>query len=209
MELRNDLFKRVKQKLSFFSASESPAGEVDFLLKMNLPPLMGRRDSAVDAFGAIMSIDFFERDSIERLELYRHMLEILKKISQDNELILSILSSPDTILRERRISLFWKLLHDVVVGMESLLSTEIRIDLEGSEATVFLSPLKKRNSAPVFSEMNNGEIRLVNRLREIFDVGNIRLSRYREYATKSFSKPNAERYQKAYKSYSEIYVITV
>ena len=73
----------------------------DWLLKMNLPPLLGRRDAAFDiAERAICEGDFANCPS--RIEAYWRISSLLKQVCQDSRQILLMLSSPDTRERERR-----------------------------------------------------------------------------------------------------------
>ena len=45
---------------------------------------------------------------------------------------------------------------------------------------------------------------LVEHLQKLYQAAEIHISRYREYAEKSFSKPFAERYGKAYREYRKL-----
>ena len=53
--------------------------------------------------------------------------------------------------------------------------------------------------------LSGTEINLVNRLRDFFARTQPRLTRYREYAKKSFSPVYAEKYSVSYRSYFEVY----
>lgn len=205
MELHNEIFSRVKRTFGLFSGSDNPKSGTDFLIKMNLPPLIGRRDAAVDAIGEALGIDLFELEPAARQELYRKVAALLSGIQADTKNILAMLSSPDTASRERRMLAFWTLLFEVAFCLETLAFTDARLALDPEVATEGFITSGNSAKNPVFSELSNCEIRLVNRLRELFESGSVRLTRYREYTAKSFSKPNASRYRKSYDEYRRIY----
>ena len=51
----------------------------DALCKLNLPPLMGRRDAAFDSVGVIGSPGMLKCSDSERLEIYRQAMEQLHR----------------------------------------------------------------------------------------------------------------------------------
>ena len=75
----------------------------DWLLKLNLPPLMGRRDAAFDiAEQLVCRGDLASCEGSSRFEGYWQISRLLKDSCRDSRQILLMLSNPDTRDRERR-----------------------------------------------------------------------------------------------------------
>ena len=64
--------------------------------KMNLPPLMGRRDAAYDQAAGMLTGDLFAAGGELRRRSYRHIGTLLRCAAEDTNAILALLSSPDT-----------------------------------------------------------------------------------------------------------------
>ena len=70
MPLQNELIERVRKRFGLLASSPPPeAAPVDFLVKMNLPPLMGRRDAAFERIVESSGSDIFARPAGERNQL--------------------------------------------------------------------------------------------------------------------------------------------
>ncbi len=209
MDLHSEILNRMKKRFSIFTTQEIPSKSADFLLKMNLPSLIGRRDAAAEAMNKIMQLDLFSFKPAERIKIYHTEVTLLSSIKKDTYTILSMLTSPDTSSRERRMLKFWTLLFDSAFCLETLAAADERLSQDPETATDGFISSSKLSKIPAFSGLNETEIRLSNRLRELFDAGAARLTRYREYAVKSFSKAYSERYFKAYNEYLELYSSSV
>ena len=73
MSLPNEIISRVKRTWDFLRPGaplHKPLRNADPLIKMNLPPLMGRRDAAYDCAVKLFSDDLFAREEAERSRLY-------------------------------------------------------------------------------------------------------------------------------------------
>ena len=78
---------------------ERPA---DWLLKVNLPPLLGRRDAAFDIAEKLICEGDFANCKC-RFEVYWKISRLLKQVCRDSRQITLMLSNPDTRERERRL----------------------------------------------------------------------------------------------------------
>ncbi len=205
MKLHSEILNRVKTAVGIFSNTSVPPKDADFLLKMNLPPLIGRRDAAAVTVGNIIAGDIFALEPEERLRVYHRTVHLLSGIQHDTRAILAVLTSPETLSREKSMFSFWALLFDVALCLETLTATNARLNENIEEATGgFIKP-RKTEKNQMLTKLADSEIYLVNRLRELLDAGSPRLDRYREYAAKSFSKTNEQKYRKAYDEYLRIY----
>ncbi len=202
MPLQNELIERVRKRFGLLaSSSPGDAAPVDFLVKMNLPPLMGRRDAVFERLVEVAEGDVFASSEAERNALYRRMGELVQVAVADTEAILSTLSSPDTEARERRVLQFWLLIRELALALEVMTRLEERLFHPVRELTLEL-PEPSMREEKLLAET---EISLVNEMREIFESARPQLERYRAYARNSFSKPNAERYNKAYNEYLRVF----
>lgn len=203
------IFDRLKRTLEFL---RSP-GEIRHgvrraapVLKLNIAPLMGRRDAAVDRAADFISSDIFSLHNEKRIDLYSRTCLLLELAGDDCDRIISGLSSADTIKRERHLRSFISILHSTMVTIRNVAALEnvILVDTPDvlKEFAVSESGTRLEESEKV---MTGTEINLVNRLRDYFDRTRPRLARYREYATKNFSPVYAEKYTNAYKSYFDVY----
>lgn len=205
MALHNEIFTRFKRTLGIFTIptlqTDRPA---DFLVKMNLPPLMGRRDAAGDRIGGMIKEDLFTWSEQKRIVHYRDIGALLDSMIVDTQFILSTLSSPDTESREKRLLAYFTTLREISGLLEDLCRIELKIFRNLAESTCGLIP---ENNVGDDGEqtMNESEIALVNQFRELYDAAAPKLARYRGYAAKSFSKQNADRYHKAYEEYSSLF----
>ena len=173
----------------------------DGMIKMNLPPLMGRRDAAYDCAAELMtSVLFAERSSREeRHRICPRLLQLLETAEADTRAILAMLSSPDTEARERNqlacIEMFCSAVRTLYcfAELESRgFGSRSRFHHAASENTG-LPPLKATESG------------VIARLHDLFLRSHERIRRYRGYAAKNFSAANAERHARSYRAYSELY----
>lgn len=167
----------------------------DFLTKVNLPSVMGRRDAAYDAAFKLAAMDIFAQDEDTQSKICLNMMGILDLAIQDTNAIINILSSPDTVSREEQYLFLQQ-------NIRNLLGIWARM-IKAKE--YMLSSTNTKGIDPLIREehmLDNFEITLVNRIKFIFQDSQKRVHRYRGYMTKSFSKPYAERYNKSFTEYS-------
>ena len=203
------LFSRVRRTLGQL---RSPADvrrdgrRVAAVLKLNIAPLMGRRDAAVDRAADSFGADIFSLPEEERIAHYVRTSRLLELAMNDCDAIIAGLSSQDTITREKRLRAFLSMLRDMVVTIKASTVLENVILLEGSEVFRELSVEVTGNQLAESEQVLSGtEINLVNRLRDFFARTLPRLNRYREYARKNFSRVYADKYSVSYRSYFEVY----
>ena len=164
-----------------------PDRPADRMLKVNLPPLMGRRDAACDRAAELVAKGFSgNRDELDAL---RQLARLLDSARADTERIFSILSSPDTITREHRLLAFFTLMSGAVENIRNLLSI----------GEIF----NPKHDAPALAL--NAARANARWLCAYFAAAAPNLRRYRDYAVKNFSPDYAARYECAYREFAEIY----
>lgn len=173
----------------------------DFLTKVNLPSMMGRRDAAYDAAFQLSRMDIFAENETAQSKICLNMMGILDLCIQDTNAIISILSSPDTVAREEK----YLFLQQNIRNLLGIWARMIRAkeymqsgSTNGSFSSAGADPMSREENM-----LENFEIALVNRIKFIFEDAMPRVLRYRGYMTKSFSKPYAERYNKSFTEYSK------
>ena len=203
------LFSRVRRTLGQL---RSPADvrqdgrRIAAVLKLNIAPLMGRRDAAVDRAADSFGADIFSLPEEKRIAHYIRISRLLELAMNDCDSIIAGLSSQDTITREKRLRAFLSMLRDMIVTIKASTVLENVILLEGTEVFRELSVEVTGNQLAESEQVLSGtEINLVNRLRDFFARTLPRLNRYREYARKNFSKVYADKYSVSYRSYFEVY----
>jgi len=203
------LFSRVRRTLGQL---RSPADvrqdgrRIAAVLKLNIAPLMGRRDAAVDRAADSFGADIFSLPEEKRIAHYIRISRLLELAMNDCDAIISGLSSQDTITREKRLRAFLSMLRDMIVTIKASTVLENVILLEGSEVFRELSvEVTGKQLAESEQVLCGTEINLVNRLRDFFARTLPRLNRYREYARKNFSRVYADKYSVSYRSYFEVY----
>lgn len=174
--------------------------------KMNLPPLMGRRDAAYDEAAKMLTGDLFAFGEEERRRRYRRIGTLLRCAEADTAAILELLSSPDTTVRERKLGAFFNMLAKTVTALEWFIELESTVFSDGDEQ------LRDFKAVQTGAELARGERMvaeteqdIVNQLRNFFERTQPRVMHYRGYARKSFSPDNAERYERSLNFYSGVY----
>ena len=174
--------------------------------KMNLPPLMGRRDAAYDEAAKMLTDDFFSVGGESRRRSYRRIGALLRCAEEDTHAILALLSSPDTTVRERKLLAFFNMLAKTVTALEWFVELESTVFSDGDEQ------LRDFKAVQTGAELARGERMvaeteqdIVNQLRNFFERTQPRVMHYRGYARKSFSRDNAARYERALEFYTGVY----
>ncbi len=178
-----------------------PQGRTDHLIKMNLIPLMGRRNAAFDRITELLRAELFSLSRQGRRSIYFYAKQLLRRIAGDTEKIISVLSSPDTKRREESFLKFVRLLDAGADALESFVGFEAELSRNSEDIHDF-SPLRDDSEyASSEEEMTASEIMMVNQMRAFFDRVSPKVARYREYVSKSLSKSNAERYRRSHEFY--------
>ena len=207
MALPTEILGRVRRTLGMLMPGPRRSDlQVDYLVKQNLSPLLGRRDAAYARIDELWSQELFARSVNERLAIYAGTYALLESAIADSTAVIATLSSPDTERREQRFLAYLEFLRELVNGLNQVTGLERQLAAaEGSEAAAFVEAKSAREFAHDEHVLNESELALVSRVRELLDRARSRIARYREYTTKNFSASNAQRYEKALRAYTELY----
>ena len=177
-----------------------PARSADAMIKMNLPPLRGRRNAAYDCAAELMTGVLFSEQSSseERRRVCPRLLSLLESAEADTRAVLAMLSSPDTEARERNqlacIEMFCSAIRTLYCFAE--------LEERGFDGRSRFHSAPEKNGLP---PLHSTESVIVARLHDLFMRSHERIRRYRGYAAKNFSAANAERHARSYRAYSELY----
>lgn len=152
------------------------------LLRLNLAPVMGRRNAAYDAAASVIAAGLTPVNASE-------LLKIVSGAERDSSALLSMLSSPATIEREQTM-------------LGHIRKVRCLLELLGcwSDAAG-----RSESAAPPESGWDPAMEPVVRKIFDLLRTAGPRITSYRSYATKSSSASHAEHYRKAYSFYLEIY----
>lgn len=176
------------------------AAEADYLVKMNIPPLLGRRDAACEFLRELLKHDLKELPLDERLEWYKHMLEILEYAIVDTERVQMTLASAETAGREKRLYTFLAIMRDLLSAACAMAEANVAFSGEDPELGYFLG--KSSKLSRYAASGHDVEMRSLNLALDLSVAATAKYEVYCDYNRKSFSSANSERYKEAFELYS-------
>ena len=204
--MKFDLLEKFRRALFRSDGTEqgvrNPA-EADYLVKMNLPPLLGRRDAACEYILELLTESIKELPLAARLEFYRMLLALLEYAIVDTEAVGKILASAETSARERRILAFLATLRDLLGAACALAEAESALSEESAGLEYFLGKRSRLNRYAASGR--DAEMRSLNLALDIAVAASAKLGLYRDYTRKSFSTSNAQRYHEAFSEFQASY----
>lgn len=207
ISFHNDIINQVRRTWDFLrpAAVRNPARKIDLLVKMNLPPLMGRRDAAYDRASRLIQEDIFAGDEQSRRRIYGEINGLLTLAADDTRAILQTLSSPDTEKREKKLLKLILMLLNISQLLESIVHLQAGLFRNTGNTPLWDFDVRRGDAELARNEKNlsETEINLANQMRSYFDRTSDKIRRYREYTIKSFSKSNFQRYRKAFEFSSQ------
>ena len=154
------------------------------ILRLNLAPITGRRDAVYDAVAAFASGPCVFHQVPE-------LLDMLNSAEKDSLELLSLLTSPDTIERERNMLEHIRKVIRLLQVIEAWM---------GSRSSMFIPAAAQEDD-----EADPVLVAAVSRLSSLIRNATPHLTRYRAYAEKSASPSHADRYSKSYSFYQGLY----
>lgn len=176
------------------------ASEADYLVKMNIPPLLGRRDAACDFLRELLKFELKELPLKERLECYENMLEVLEYAIIDTKRVKDTLASAETAGRENRLLCFLEVLRDLLGAACAMAKANIAFSGENPELGYFLGKGTRMNRYAASGR--DAEMRSLNLALDLSVAATAKYQMYCDYNRKSFSSANSERYREAFELYS-------
>ena len=175
------------------------ASEADYLVKMNIPPLLGRRDAACEFLRELLKHDLKELPLKKRLTCYRNMLEVLEYAIIDTERVKMTLASAETAGREGRLHAFLVIMRDLLSSAFAMAEANVSFSEENPDLGYFLG--KSGRMSRYAASGRDVEMRSLNIVLDLSVAASAKFEVYRDYNRKSFSSANSERYNEAFELY--------
>ena len=186
--MAESFFSKIRQRFGFWSKN-SKTPEIanlrsDTLCKLNLPPLMGRRDAAFDSVGAIGSAEMLKCSDAERLAIYRQAMEHLEHAIADCSRIAAAMTSSDSLRRERSFASYLEAMRCHL----NVMTDFVELGNQMMNGMVVSGGLLESASASEIAESgmvcHDAEINFTGRFRSMVERVRPRILRYREYAVR-------------------------
>lgn len=173
------------------------------LVRINLPPLMGQRDAALD--WAAKALEDNDGSSIVDAATANAVAVMYADAARDCSKIIGMFNSPDTIARESRLLNNVRILAELSSALadfyrlQSHMTAAVETDAAGDTGSnqLYVQTLDQRMmriAAELSAQLGDARKRYRHRIY-----------RYRDYAVKNFSPENAGRYRSAYDAVSGKY----
>lgn len=201
----DNVFEKVKktfQKITFTTENQIVTG--DYLIIMNIPPIMGRRDAAYDRAIYLLRECLFSYPEEGRNDIYSSVIKLLNISIESTKLIVNAVKSTKNYEGES-IMQYLTLLFDTVTAASSMVKHEITLFKDEHTISDFIGrDLAKqfRSTDEIFS---NSEMNIYHCINELVDIAEPTIQKYREYMKKSFSNNNLNRYMKSNSEYQAFY----
>ena len=204
MSVKFDLLEKFRRAL--FSSNGiadgiRDASEADYLVKMNIPPLLGRRDAACDFLREMLRLELKELPLQERLKSYRNMLEVLEYAIIDTERVKMTLASAETSGRENRLLSFLLVMRDLLSAASAMAEAYEAFVGENPELGYFLG--KSNRMSRYAASGRDAEMRSLNLALDLSVAATAKYQVYCDYNRKSFSSANSDRYKEAFELYTQ------
>jgi len=169
------------------------------LVRINLVPMMGRRDAVLDAAETLLQAVRNRQAPGETA--YSYLNGLFAAADRNTFRISGMFNNQDTVAREQRLAIHIGILAKLAASLDEFFALKNRMH----EAAAFYAAdpgneFKDDCTDNINIRMSIVESNLFEQLCDYFDRIHARIARYRQYAVKSFSAENLERYRKSYLS---------
>lgn len=175
---------------------------VNFLTTMNIPTITARLNAAYD-----QAIETFYKNTLpgnheERNSTYKSVLTLLEiTVSARQEM------RNASEIRDQRdlFSQYLLLLRDTIQAASSLLVHEIMLSQEEEHLSSFLGNEISSQFKTADKIFNDSELNIIQATTELIKIATPVIIKNREKTIKNFSSEDLERYQKAFKEFTDLY----
>ena len=179
--------------------------QADYLVKMNIAPLMGRRDAAYDRVEAMLVDKLFTYSDTDRKNIYEVAVNLLDTVLKDSQDILIALDNEKRIEQEQSFICFLELLHSIIEAASNLVDYELSLYNTENTVNKFLGSVVEGQLRETDDIISDSEMTIVQSINELFDITRDQLNKLREYSRRSFTRYNAAKYKKSFAEYSKIF----
>ncbi|QSH41186.1 hypothetical protein P0136_09345 [Lentisphaerota bacterium ZTH] len=201
----NNVLSKVKKTIQKMSQSRPVKNSVpDYLVRMNIPPLMGRRDAAYDCVETILSGSLFSHQDNERKEIYNEAVKLLDISIKDTQAILTALGTEEKSDRENRYLSYLKLLRNITHAAGDMVDYEVSIFNEEKNINQFIGGNIATQLRRMEEIIGESEMMIVQNISELLEAAHPQINKFREVARRSFNRHNGARYKKAFMEFKDI-----
>jgi hypothetical protein len=170
------------------------------LVRINLAPLMGRRDAVLCAAEVLLRTA--ENGEPENREtLYFYLKELFYAAYHNTGRISGMFNNSDTAAREQRLTMHIGILSKLAEAIDDFCALKGRMhEAAALYANDPGNEFDPECTARINQRLSIVEKNLFDQLCEYYNRVRARIARYRQYAVKNFSKELLERYEKSYSS---------
>lgn len=197
-----------KVKDTINKVKQNQAGKIsqaDYLVKMNIAPLMGRRDAAYDRVESLLVDKLFTYSDTDRKKIYEVAVNLLDTVLKDSQDILIALDNEKRIEQEKSFICFLELLHSIIEAAGNLVDYELSLYNTENTVNKFLGSVVEGQLRETDDIISESEMTIVQSINELFDITRDQLNKLREYSRRSFTRYNAAKYKKSFGEYSKIF----
>lgn len=179
--------------------------QMDYLVKMNIAPLMGRRDAAYDRVETLLAGELFTNSDIERKDIYHTAVKLLDTVLKDTRDILVALDSETRIEQEQSFICFIELLRSIIGAASNLVDYELSLYSTENSVNKFLGSVIEGQLRETDDIISESEMTIVQSIKGLFEITRDQLNKLREFSRRDFSRHNAVKYKKSLSEYKKIF----
>ncbi|MCK4983364.1 MAG: hypothetical protein KAS17_10600 [Victivallaceae bacterium] len=186
-------------------AQADKSSQNDYLVKMNISPLMGRRDAAYDRVETLLADKLFTYSDIDRKKIYETAVKLLDTVLEDSQEILIALDKKKRIEQEKSFICFLELLYSIIEAADNLVDYELSLYNKESTVNKFLGSVIEGQLRETDDIISDSEMTIVQSINGLFEVTRTQLNKLREYSRRGFTRHNAAKYKKSFAEYKKIF----
>lgn len=201
-----NILAKVKKTINKVKQNQDDeSSQEDYLVKMNIAPLMGRRDAAYDSVEILLADDLFTNSDIERKKIYDAVVKLLDTVLKDTQDIVVALDSDEHIEQETSFIGFLELLHSIIEAAGNLVDYELSLYNTKNTVNKFLGSVLEGQLRETDDIISDSEMTIVQSINGLFELTRAQLDKLREYSRRGFSRHNAVKYKKSFAEYKKIF----
>lgn len=177
----------------------------NFLVTMNIPAMMARRDAAYDVSKYLIRDHLFSYPEEGRSEIYEYVLKLLDVAIENTAMMTGSKGESSFDESSHAVLQYLRILKDTVKAAATLVKHELIMFEDESKLAEFMgSDISNqfRSTDEIFS---NSEMNIYHCISELVDIAEPTMNKYREYWKKSFQKTDLNRYRKAFAEFESLY----
>ena len=197
------VIKKVKQAFHRLTPSRNRRG-ANFLIVMNVPPLMGRRDSACQCMADLLKTDIFSLTDVERSSFYKKALSLINLILESTTEITAATRDLKNE-RETRLIAYFSLLFELIQAALALVEPAVILQNDESSIHSMLGGNSSTQIRQLEDVLGESEINIIQALNDFIEISQPQLAMDREFSMKSLPRQNQGKYAKSFEEFSRHY----